>query len=1124
MKNPELAELFFRQFEKVQALQASPYDKLRQLDHLLTAFFVDLTRSKNIVFTTMYSRVAFAAQEHQISGALQWRIHQIRKKRQIASQQLQEKDYLTAFKTACYTIAAFCKTPVPENLTSILEAIQETEEPQKTLSKTKKYAVLRVIVLAIDTTKQQLLCQPFDHPQEHITVRYQETGYNENFNNNIRDLLRYFKGFATVNLLDVSVTDTGEYIPRAFVIEPDYMVDVSSISECFQSFGASAALYLLKKFTPYTSSIPLMLGNVANFFLDELMTNEEAVFTETFPKAFSLNPLGFATFEDKEIKEIYQKSQKHFTNLKTLVKVKLGENNIQPQQCFLEPSFYSNRYGIQGRLDVLYKDDEQNRIAIIELKSGKPFAPNYLGISQNHYQQTNLYELLVSSAFGKEWSSSTYMLYSGIDQDQLKPAPHSKTQQYEALKLRNDIIAIEKGLAEMDAQPLSEQITMLDVLSPQRLEKARGFLARDLMDFATVMQQATPLERLYFLNFVSFTAREHQLAKTGEAGRDNRNGLAGLWLHSYQQKNEAFDILGYLQVTKNRSGEETPLLDFERTTQTNELANFRQGDIVVLYPIREEGDNVLDDQVFKGSITAIDTQKVQIQLRYRQFNDSLFESNLQWNVEPDMMDSSFKVQYRALFSFLQTPTRQRRLLLTLDAPEKRPIQSLHLGNPNLSVEQRKVLHKALATKDYFLLVGPPGTGKTKYMLAEMVRYLLTNTQEQILLLAYTNRAVDEICEAIHDFAEEYYLRIGNLHATDPQFHGRLFSEYTKAASTRKELVQVINSHRIFVSTVASIASKASLFQLKSFDTAIIDEASQILEPMLVGLLPNFKRFVLIGDHKQLPAVVLQDQKRSAVQDKALYTIGLRNRRNSLFERLYRRAKEEGWDWAYDGLSHQGRMHQDICAFPSAYFYDNKLKLLPEELPIAVWQKAPLHYQLPSNASALERQLAQHRMLYFGSSINRVTNLKTNLDEAQWVGRIMQAFEAIYEANGMHLNPDDVGVITPFRAQIAQIRSELSHYKRGYENCTIDTVERYQGGARDIIIISLCLNDFYQLESIISLSDATENMGDQVVDRKLNVALTRARKHLILLGNEQLMRLDERYNALIDFIQQQNIPS
>ena len=315
--------------------------------------------------------------------------------------------------------------------------------------------------------------------------------------------------------------------------------------------------------------------------------------------------------------------------------------------------------------------------------------------------------------------------------------------------------------------------------------------------------------------------------------------------------------------------------------------------------------------------------------------------------------------------------------------------------------------------------------------------------------------------------------------------------------------------------MASIASKNSLLQLKSFDTAIIDEASQILEPLLVGMLPHFKRFVLIGDHKQLPAVVLQPKERSAVKEAALHKIGLNNRRNSLFERLYRRAEAKGWDWAYDRLSHQGRMHRDICAFPSRYFYDDQLHLLPEGLPIGRWQSAPLDYVLPEGASPLVQLLAQQRLVYRNSAVDLMSNPKTNLDEAQQVGQLIEAFAQLYRTNGQTLSPADVGVITPFRAQIAQIRRVLQGYEQGYEACTIDTVERYQGGARSIIIISLCLNDHYQLDSVISLSD------DAVVDRKLNVALTRARHHLVLLGHEPLMRLDARYAALIDYIREKH---
>lgn len=1120
MKNPQLAQLLYREFEKLHQLDADYGSKIMELYRLLTRLFVELSKTENIPFTTMFARIAFVCHQHQLSNAMQWRIHQLTKRKERLFTQVgpaSEQAYLTSLKTAAYAVSALCQTAVPNTLKILLPETEEDVESKK-IAIEERFDTLRVMVLDAIEERDILVCKPAINPDETIHVRYNvnaPNAYNEHYNSTIHSIKHHFNYKVTLNLIEVAVGKDGLYYPKGFVVEPDYMVDVSGISECFQSFGASANLFLLKKFLPFTYSVPLMLGNIANYFLDELMTNSDATFVETFPKVFSLNPLAFVTFSDSEIRSIYQKSQKHFTNLKSIVKKGLSDNNITPKDCYLEPSFFSERYGIQGRLDIWYKNPLSNKAAIIELKSGKPFAPNRFGLSHNHYTQTILYDLLVRSAFGEAVDPLTYILYSGIDIDHLKFAPNEKTQQNEAIKFRNEIIAIEKKLVDLDLQELDDVYTIIDQLTPNTMPKAMGFIARDLRAFAHTIERASKLERLYFLNFVSFTAREHQLAKTGVAGKDNANGVASLWLNPLEEKDENFEVLAYLKISDNQAHQDPPIVQFLRTKQTNPLANFRQGDIVVFYPYLKEGDNALSNQMFKGSITSIDGNFVSVQLHSRQFNHSLFEQDIYWHIERDMMESGFRVQYRALYAFLQAKEHNRSLLLTTKAPEEQPIVSVPLGNPNLSQEQTKVLHKAIAAKDYFLLVGPPGTGKTKFMLAEMVRYLLDNTNEQILLLAYTNRAVDEICEAIHKFAEKDYLRVGSKHSCDPHFYNRLFSVQTEHIKRRKDLYEVIMDHRIFVSTVASIANKTSLLKLKKFNTTIIDEASQILEPMLVGILPHFQRFVLIGDHKQLPAVVVQDKDRSAVKDKDLHSIGLHNRRNSLFERLYNRAQQNDWHWAFDRLSHQGRMHGDICAFPSHYFYNNNLKLLPEALPISKWQREALSYQLPEKHTTLQAQLAKHRMLYFDCPSNAAKNHKTNPDEATMVGQLVANFDALYQANGRVLNPADVGVITPFRAQIAQIRHVLSKYNKGYENCTIDTVERYQGGARDIIIISLCLNSAYQLDSIISLSD------DEQVDRKLNVALTRARQHLIIVGNQQLMELDPRYANLIQWIQDKN---
>jgi DNA replication ATP-dependent helicase Dna2 len=188
-----------------------------------------------------------------------------------------------------------------------------------------------------------------------------------------------------------------------------------------------------------------------------------------------------------------------------------------------------------------------------------------------------------------------------------------------------------------------------------------------------------------------------------------------------------------------------------------------------------------------------------------------------------------------------------------------------------------------------------------------------------------------------------------------------------------------------------------------------------------------------------------------------------------------------------------------------------LKILPA--PDGAAQEAPLSLQLPVDCADWERHLARHRVVFFDvPTPNVLPGQKTSRAEAEQAVRIIRFFRRVYLENGLVWDPARaLGVITPWRAQIAQMRECLLEAGENPDALTTDTVERYQGGARDIILVSCCVHTEYQLNSLV-------NISDEGVDRKLNVALTRARQHVVVLGNRAILEKDSRYRAFIEAYQ------
>ncbi len=1134
MLKPELARLFFIEISKIRSLDAlDSAGRARAFYDLLAKIFVAATEAEKFFFSTLFARISFAGHRFRIAPETLRLIHTFRRsfenwRKQGDFEAISEKTEALGLLAVAESIVVLSGSAMPSEL---LEALPRVEDLLFQVPETWDFKQkTRVIAVEDDAKNSALICWEEENPERTVRVLYDLPERNDNFQPTIEAVKKTFGFPISMFLHEVDIDRNGNYRPRAFVIEPDFLIDVSSVAECFKENGAETDHYLVKKFLPMDKTPAILLGNIANYFLDELMHDASKDYKDLIRKAFLLDPIVFSLLDDSTVKDIADKSQKHFLNLRKLVLEDFLNQEIEKKDCVLEPSFFSEQYGLQGRLDVFCQNDEKP--AIIELKSGKAFMANSYGIGQTHFIQTLLYDLLIKSVFGKAFQPTNYIFYSGAETDALKFAPVVVAQQIEALQVRNQIVAIENELAQiMPAQ--------LDVSIFRKIkgDGAKGFVKRDYDLFEKTYQNLDPTERKYFHSFVGFLAREHRLAKIGQHDSDRLNGHAALWLSGIDEKKEALEALTDLQIAENQAFADDPFIEFERTAATAELANFRLGDIAVLYPVRENGDSATETQVIKCTITELSRTRVRVQLRARQFNERLFSTAKHWNLEHDMMDNGFTAAYRGLFEWAGAEKRRRDLLLTRIGPSKNSNEKIinveknatpmiewinddeffsksgtASKNPKLTAEQSRIFQKLLASEDYFLLWGPPGTGKTSVMLREWVRHFFENSSENLLLLAYTNRAVDEICEAIESVSDEAgasYLRIGSRHATAENYRPKLLKSKIEKARKRSEILEILAAHRIVVGTTASFSGSYEIFSLKNFDRVVVDEASQILEPGLVGLLSRFKHFTLIGDHRQLPAVSAQGEKTSRIEDAELEKWGLRDLRESLFERLFRRCEAEKWTWAFDKLSHQGRMHEAIMAFPNAHFYGGFLKTLPDSAKqnaaaSSIFSLAKKGVE-PSDflKKTFEKRVA---FVHVQPDADGLAG-KTSRGEAEHISLIIKDLQNFYFENGLEWRPSAVGVIAPFRAQIALIRKTMQALEIDPDSLTIDTVERYQGGARDVILISLCASSRGQLDALVSLND-------EGVDRKLNVALTRAREHVVLFGNAAILKNDARYAELI----------
>jgi DNA replication ATP-dependent helicase Dna2 len=497
--------------------------------------------------------------------------------------------------------------------------------------------------------------------------------------------------------------------------------------------------------------------------------------------------------------------------------------------------------------------------------------------------------------------------------------------------------------------------------------------------------------------------------------------------------------------------------EFERNTSDLEC-----GDSVLIHSGR-----ISSTSTYHGHVREIGTHRMRVSIPLKHLDVRMFEGQ-EWIVDRFPSDVTAEASHTALYDFLVAPMDEKKKIIIGRDCDPHPAlraglsqgerydRPLPLGEAaaqrrarvaGLNGSQIEAIDRAVQCDVFHLIWGPPGTGKTK-VIPEIVQ----RVDGPVLLGAFTNTAVDKMLLALLDHDPTIrFLRVGRA-SDSPELAARLRQDpadfFTDDLAIKHGSVRSVKEALGSAKIVAATAHRASTIpylRLRAFEMAIIDEAGQLTEPLTLGLILRARRFVLIGDDHQLPPVVR--------------TRGLAH---SMFERLKSDTN------SITLLDTQYRMHPQIMDVSNRLFYDGRLRSGVSE-----------HERIPPDGSPV-----------VFIPVDTDTDGRSNVAEAKVVVDLVRSF-----IHDQGIPAESIGVVSPFRAQVVLLRQMLDG-----ANVTVDTVERFQGGERDIMILSFV---------------RSRGTGFVFDDRRLNVAITRARRKLVLVAHPELFR-KSRYAWICTF--------
>ena len=377
----------------------------KQMRDLLERICRAQMQSSSLQMTDLSARISFIAAKTGLSVGEQNRLHTFRlTSNQILNRCLEpnREKLLRDVKTLAFLVRKLSGENIPDELYRLFPRADATY----LVAPPACERVRRMRVCFQYADEQYLYVTPLDEVSERpYLVRYNIPQINEEFAETCKLLWQH----AQMNLLDVAIDEAGILTPSFIVLEPDYLIDISSLAECFRDYGHHPGNYFLSRMQPIENARPLLLGNIANLFLDEWIhaPNEDIDYRTCMQKAFRRYPIELAACPDlrdrEKERQFFDDCKLHFEHIRETVNdtFHTAGYELDKTDAVLEPSYICEALGLQGRLDYMQRDMS----SFIEMKSGK--ADEYairgkVEPKENNKVQMLLYQAVLQYSMGMD--------------------------------------------------------------------------------------------------------------------------------------------------------------------------------------------------------------------------------------------------------------------------------------------------------------------------------------------------------------------------------------------------------------------------------------------------------------------------------------------------------------------------------------------------------------------------------------------------------------------------------------------------------------------------------------------------------------------------------------------------